>query len=547
MDLMQKSALKAVLGGVILGYSLMVGGGNSVAQPASVPFAELDPSRSTEEQLQQATILQSQGDFEGAIAIYEAVAQQSPLNRQASEALALLYAYIQDYDTSIEKFQALLTLYPDDLSLQLQLARVTGWSGDFELAAQRYNQILASNITSDRQRLEARLGLAEVLGWDQQYTESLAVYATILQQTPDNLDAQLGQAEVQLWAGRTQAAIAYYQAIVQRSPDSSAARLGLARAYQAVGRPTAALTALDPLLEGRHPEALAIQQEILAVWAETRWQSIHATNGEASQSVQQTVQFPIANTDLRSTVRLEVANFEQSGFESRQNYLVEVGGEGRLESVTLRAALGADFFNQGEPSARLHATAELPIAPDLMLGTHLRYAADKTNVQTLENQITAAHLEPTLYWQLDRLTTLYLAYALGLYSDGNTEHQSLLELRREWGDFYLAGTLLYWSYANDPQNGYFAPPDYFLYRGEVGWKRQLFQPLTCQLAAALGQQQYETTNENNYRLQAGCTVDFSPALQVELNYRLTNNDRLQASGDALSTQQTIQGRLQYSF
>jgi len=514
-----------------------------VIEPIESPGSADTQAQLVDQPLQMAAELEAQGDLNGAIALYESVLARSPQNYTARSRLSTLYSYTQQYDRSLQLLDQLVAEYPDWVDLQIQRAEVTSWSGDYDRAIQLYRQILEQ----DPDNLAVQLRLAEVLSWSGQYFEAFTAYGAVLQRQPENLSAQLGQAQVRLWSGRSQEAIARYQYILEQAPDSVEARIGLSKAYQFTGQISKALDTLQPLIDLQHPEALAIAREIRTIRADTEFRWRFTNNGEESQLLQQTIRFPVSGSDLIPTVRLGFTNFEQSGFDPLQNYWLDLGIETRFAPYSLQAFIGADLFSREAPSFRFNSAINVAVSPNLSLGANLRYGAYKENVQALENQVMAFRAEPTLYWEIGQDTSLFLSYTLGLYSDGNRENQALLYLRQELGNFYLAGTLLYWSYADDFNNGYFAPPDYFLYLGEVGWQGRIFEPLECQISAALGRQQYDETSDRSYVVRSRCTITFSESTQLDLSYSLTNSARLQGSSSPDSVQQTIQGLLRYRF
>ena len=268
--------------------------------------------------------------------------------------------------------------------------------------------------------------------------------------------------------------------------------------------------------------------------------------GQSNQSIQQTVRFRINNSDTVQQVQTGFNSFEQRNFDNLNNIPIQLGIEGRIDPVSIRGSVGADLFDRLPAVPRVSTEISTQILPKVSLSGVVDYGAYKSNVQTLENKITAIQLGSNLYWQIDRHTGLFSLYRWGSYNDGNHEQQFLIKLERQLGQFFIAGSVFNWSYEKDPQNGYFAPPDFLVYAGEVGWEGNLFEPLKCRLSSTLGYQRLlgEFTNANTY--QGRCTARFSPTFEADLGYGYSNV-RDQNSGGSGYNNRTFTGQVRFSF
>jgi hypothetical protein len=105
---------------------------------------------------------------------------------------------------------------------------------------------------------------------------------------------------------------------------------------------------------------------------------------------------------------------------------------------------------------------------------------------------------------------------VGLYNDGNQEWQSFSRLEQKIGQFYLAANLFTWSYQEDleTQNGYFSPPDFLVYNAEIGWEGDVFDFLSCRLAATVGRQRLDGEFDNANGYEARCTAQISPNVEA---------------------------------
>lgn len=529
-----------------------------------------------ESELSKARELREHQEFEAAIALYLQILQQDPRQRQAREELALTYAYNQELDKSIYLYRELISEEPENIDLQLQLARITSWKKAYLDAISIYDKILAQDpdnakallakaevlswagrydesiktyeeiLLKDPSNFQAKLGQAQVTAWANRYRQSLQLYNEILRRYPNLIEALQGRAQVTLWSQQTQKAIALYQEAIKQFPQSQELRLDLARIYKSQQKISKALEVLKPLIDSKNKEALQIVRDIQAVQSTTSFRSEHQKDGQANQSIQQTLRFRIANSDTVQEVKAGISSFEQRGFEKLNNIPLEVGIEGKAGQVDIRAAVGADFFNRLDSVPRVMTEVGGEILPNVRLAVVTEYGAYKFNVESLENEITAFQLGPDIYWQIDRSTGLFALYRWGSYNDGNYEHQFFGRIERRIGDFFVAGSLFNWSYAEDLNNGYFAPPDFLTYAGEVGWEANLSDPFKCKLSASLGKQRFigELTNANTYK--ARCTAKISSDFEADLGYIYTNI-RDQATGNNSNKSEVVTGQIRFIF
>ncbi|MEH2058562.1 MAG: hypothetical protein V7K97_20890 [Nostoc sp.] len=281
--------------------------------------------------------------------------------------------------------------------------------------------------------------------------------------------------------------------------------------------------------------------------------------------------FGQTNFFLDSTVKFRLSNgnkiffktgfnlFEQPGVESISNFPLQVGWEGKIGKVTLQTAAGVDVFNRLPTAINLNAKVEATISPPqvsssgqlrslVLLSGNLEQGPYKSNARTLDNQITAWRFGPDLYWQIDRHTSLFSSLRLGNYNDGNSEVQSFSRLERKFGQFSLAGNLFTLSYDRDLErtSGYFSPPDFLLYNGEVAWEGDIANFLRCRLAANLGRQRLKGVFDNANTYQTRCTVKFSPNLEADLGYSFSNV-RSQDIGGSANGSNSLTGQLRVKF
>lgn len=175
----------------------------------------------------------------------------------------------------------------------------------------------------------------------------------------------------------------------------------------------------------------------------------------------------------------------------------------------------------------------------------LKQEAYKYNAESLENKITALRLEPDFNWQVDKNTAFLATFPWGSYNDGNTDQQLFVQLERNLGQFFLGGYVFNWSYDKDTQNGYFAPPNYLLYSGVIGWQGNITDFLRCRLSASLGEQKYQGDTDTAITYQSRCSTKISPNLEADFGYSYSNTQN--QAGRNASNNQILTGQLRFTF
>jgi hypothetical protein len=241
--------------------------------------------------------------------------------------------------------------------------------------------------------------------------------------------------------------------------------------------------------------------------------------------VEETAQFRLRNGNI---VRFKTGfnSFEHPDVDSVTNIPIQVGWEGKIDQVTVEVAGGVDWFDRLPTALNLSARVEAPIAVkvsptgELESGIFPAFIVEqapyKFNAETLDNQITAWRFGPNVYWQIAPNTSFFTLLRVGLYNDGNQEWQSFSRLEQKIGQFYLAANLFTWSYQEDleTQNGYFSPPDFLVYNAEIGWEGDVFDFLSCRLAATVGRQRLDGEFDNANGYEARCTAQISPNVEA---------------------------------
>jgi len=274
--------------------------------------------------------------------------------------------------------------------------------------------------------------------------------------------------------------------------------------------------------------------------------------------IEPTAQFRLHNGN-KITFKTGFDYFKQRGVKSITNIPLQIGWVGKVDHLTLQTAVGIDLFDRQSAGINLNAKVEAPVLPPkvspsgkllsgVTLSANLEQGPYKSNARTLNNQITAWRFGPDLYWQIDRNSSLFSLLRLGNYNDGNSEVQSFSRLERKFGQFSLAANLFTWSYDRDLErkSGYFSPPDFLVYNGELGWEGDIFKFLRCRLSANLGQQRLKGKFDDANGYQTRCTVKLSPNLEGDIGYTFSNVRSHETGGSGYGGN-SLAGQLRIKF
>ncbi|OUC15539.1 MAG: hypothetical protein B0A82_06235 [Alkalinema sp. CACIAM 70d] len=269
--------------------------------------------------------------------------------------------------------------------------------------------------------------------------------------------------------------------------------------------------------------------------------------GQENLLLETTPQFKLPNGDLLNFTT-GVNLFKESDRDTLINVPLRVSWETRINSVKLRPEIGLDFFNRLPIAPNLRLKLETPISSSATLSGLVSYGPYKFNATTLENQISAFHLSPALFWKLEKDTQFFGMYRFGQYSDGNTEHQLIGRLEHKIGQFSIAANAFLWSFNNDVAgtSGYFSPPDFLVYNGEIAWEGKPFDFLRCRLSTTLGEQRLKGSFSNANTYEARCTAILSPTIEADLGYALSNVQNRSPDNSPFQNQ-SFTGQLRVKF
>ena len=267
--------------------------------------------------------------------------------------------------------------------------------------------------------------------------------------------------------------------------------------------------------------------------------------GKENLEIGEIVSFRIRNGD-QVTFTTGLNTYRQDNIESVKNIPLILGWETQAGDVTVNVAAGAEVFNRLDPQPTFKVGAKTSLFGEVLVSGEVEHGPYKFNATTLENEISYWRIRPGVFWQIDSKTSFLGLFQAGFFNDGNQEIQSFSRLERKIGPFSVAANLFTWNVAEDleAQSGYFSPLSFLNYNAEIGWKGRIFDPLSCQFAASIGNQVLNGSKSTGRGLQAKCTASLADNINLDFGYALTN---ILSSGSGASNSHIFTGQFQIDF
>jgi hypothetical protein len=268
-------------------------------------------------------------------------------------------------------------------------------------------------------------------------------------------------------------------------------------------------------------------------------------SGQVNQTIESTAILRLNNGD-RLLFTTGNNTYEQPGVKTVTNIPLGIDWETKINALKVRPGIGVDLFS-GSTTPNFNLKVDYPVTTGLTVSGDIQHGAYKFNAKTIGNQISALRYGPSVFWQIDKDTSLFSSLHLGNYSDNNREQQSFSRIERKLGEFSVAGNLFTWNYQNPTDKGYFAPPDFLVYTGEVAWEGSVIRDvLSCRLSASLGGQQVNAQNSDAGGYQTKCTAKISPNLEADLGYSFSNV-KSHDTGSNPANSQSILSQIRWKF
>jgi hypothetical protein len=268
-------------------------------------------------------------------------------------------------------------------------------------------------------------------------------------------------------------------------------------------------------------------------------------SGQVNRTSESTAIFRLNNGD-RLFFTTGYDTYEQIEAKTVVNIPVGIDWETKINSLKVHPGVGIDILN-GSSTPNFNLKVDYPVTSGLTVSADMQQGAYKFNAKTIENKISALRYGPSIFWQIDKNISLFSSLKLGNYSDRNQEQQSFSRIEQKFGEFSVAGNLFTWNYKNPTDKGYFAPPDFLVYTGEVAWEGSVIRDvLSCRLAASLGGQNVNSTSSDAGGYQTKCTAKISPNIEADLGYSFSNIKN-HDSGNSQATSQSISSQIRIKF
>jgi hypothetical protein len=268
-------------------------------------------------------------------------------------------------------------------------------------------------------------------------------------------------------------------------------------------------------------------------------------SGQVNHTIESTAILRLNNGD-RLFFTTGNNTYEQPGVKTVTNIPLGIEWETKINALKVRPGVGVDILS-GSTTPNFNLKVDYPVTTGLTVSADIQQGAYKFNAKTIGNQISALRYGPSIFWQIDKETSLFSSLHLGNYSDNNQEQQSFSRIERKLGEFSVAGNLFTWNYQNPTDKGYFAPPDFLVYTGEVAWEGSVIRDvLSCRLSASLGGQHVNAKDSDAGGYQTKCTAKISPNLEADLGYSFSNV-KSHDTGNSPATSQSILSQIRWKF
>jgi tetratricopeptide (TPR) repeat protein len=130
-------------------------------------------------------------------------------------------------DAAATAYEEVLEYDPDNIMVQVRLAKILSWQNEFERALLLLDDVLSKQPDHP----EALFRKAQVLSWQKRYEESIEAYKQFLEIKKANPDGLLGLARVYFWSGKSEEAIVGYLQALDAGANEVDVRLDLGKVY----------------------------------------------------------------------------------------------------------------------------------------------------------------------------------------------------------------------------------------------------------------------------------------------------------------------------
>lgn len=373
-----------------------------------------------------------------------------------------------------------LAAFPDNEDLQLQLARIFIYQKRDRQAIEKINAVLRHNHSSRNARIE----LAQVYGYHEDFNRSDAIYRQLLAENPADEAAALGLIHNLVLESRRDEARQQLQAALQRHPTSL-----LLLEYNDFLTATAA----------------SEEEERTKNFGRVESGESFFTDSSGNRSVYSSQAFSYQITrNLSSNTRLDETALWKSS-KSHSPSLNVVSGAEELHwrfsrYAAVRAGGGAVRFADSSSDALYSGDLELfPLKGLLLSGGYARFAVLPA-FAAASFDLTAAGWHERLDYRTANFSLNFGGY-LSRYSDGNHGEREYGEAMRWFGSRAISVgggySLRHIHYKQELNHGYFSPDQYWSHLGAGGVRFSLGRFYRGEYIGYLGGEKINTGSFTN--------------------------------------------------
>jgi len=472
--------------------------------------AAIDAEESAGEILSRAREAAAEDRHRDAIDLYlRAVGRDSTLRSAVSLELGHQYTWAEAPDSAIIWYETYLAYKPGDLDAELGIARAMSWDDRLREAEARYASLLAQS--GDRKN-EVLLGLAKVKAWQEDYGGAEKVYWEVLDTDSTSNDAKLGLGATLNGSGKHREAQTMFDAVLEDDPDNVEAIKGLAEAQLWSGRPDRAIQTLDGAFQ-RGVRDRDLDETAAAIGrtrdprGSTAFSYRKNTDDGEIRTVSTSLTWPLGYLTEPGVAYAKSRLHKSGSPDIDRNELTMSIVRRFSDEIAVTAAPGYQF-NRFDPVVVPPGSEEVDEFDLFVWDAYVTVLPRDwarvdagTSRQTMDiplpvfKRIHVTTENVGLDWRPRHRLVTYWETQYSDYSDGNSrfaaservEWMPPLKVRHRPGSsFVLIQGVEYSSFGKQLDNGYFCPPSYFYVYGGLRFVTDLGKKVNVSLDGRLG-------------------------------------------------------------
>ncbi len=494
-----------------------------LAPALAVAFVAIAVTHETARAQSVADSAWAMGNVALAEQLYETQIVDGAATQRTLHRLALIRAWSDRFDSSLDLFNELVEAAPDNVEAALDRAKVLSWQNDLEGAAAAYRRVSESHPDSR----EARLGLARVLSWSGDMPGAETVYLTMLEADAADAEALAGHARMAAWLGDLAEAERRWRRALDLHPNDVVLLTGLGATLRWQGLPSAAVEVLERALalspddeEARQEYRLARLSVAPRLGPSLAYETDSDGNRIATLWHDQTMWpsgwLAINTNAYARTSQLAAMSSRAYGGLVELRFRIANGWE-------IDAGAGVNYSpdraatSKPQWRARVATPGSLPVQ---LWARHWRRALDET-APLIRNGVELSETSLGVRGTVGR-TRAEASFSFADYraSEANRRRGLMLSAsHRVGGPWTLGAALRGFSFEEDRNDGYFDPDVYGLVEIQIGWAKQI-SSWHLGLTASPGVQKVgrgTTSVSGSARLRSTIGYEFGPGQLVSLH------------------------------